>query len=95
MILRCAALIALLVATALSAAGCDGARCDVYAGNPGACNNFVGYTWNGSTCVAQMGCLCEGNGCPGVYQDLVTCQDSHRTCGVDDAATAADVTTTE
>jgi hypothetical protein len=79
----------LSVSIALSAGvfgGCNGASCEPYAGNPGACNNFVGYTWNGTACVAQAGCLCEGDGCPGVYADLSTCQSAHTLCGVDGAS---------
>ncbi|MEI8258005.1 MAG: hypothetical protein WCJ30_20200, partial [Deltaproteobacteria bacterium] len=63
----------------------NGASCEPYAGNPGACHNFVGYTWNGRACVAQAGCLCEGDGCPGVYQDLPSCNRDHTVCSTDGA----------
>lgn len=81
------ALSSLVVMVALEACG-NGARCEPYTGDPGACHNFVGYTWNGRACVSQAGCLCEGDGCPGVYQDLPSCNRDHVVCFTDSATDA-------
>jgi len=71
------------------AGGCKSSTgCEAYAGDPGHCNNFVGYTWNGSACVVQNGCLCEGASCPGVYADLSACQTAFRMCAVPDGASS-------
>jgi hypothetical protein len=85
---RTLALAAALFAAASSLTACTNASCEPYAGNPGACNNFVGYTWNGTRCAAQNGCLCEANGCPGVYPDLASCQNDHQVCVMDSASDA-------
>jgi hypothetical protein len=82
---RALAFVVVVAATSVSACN-SGESCERYAGDAGACNNFVGYTWNGTQCVNQSGCLCEGNGCPGVYQDLSSCQNDHRMCASDAAS---------
>ncbi len=90
MILRSLVLaVSSLVATAALGACGNGASCEAYSGDPGACHNFVGYTWNGRACVAQAGCLCEGDGCPGVYADLPSCNRDHTVCWTDSATDTA------
>jgi hypothetical protein len=89
---RALALVVLVAAAAWSSAACSNPGCEPYSGNAGACNNFVGYTWNGSRCVPQRGCLCEGDQCPGVYAQLTTCEAEHQMCLMD---SSSDVTVSQ
>jgi hypothetical protein len=85
---RALALAAALFAAGSSLTACTNASCEPYAGNPGACNNFAGYTWNGSRCVIQNGCDCAIVACPGVYSSLMSCQNDHQMCVMDSASDA-------
>lgn len=46
----------------------------------GPCDGYLGVTWNGSACVPQTGCLCEGE-CEGLYVDADECTEAHAHCG--------------
>ncbi len=46
----------------------------------GRCDLFLGYAWNGRTCVGLGGCRCVGADCPSLYRDMRQCLAAHAGC---------------
>lgn len=46
----------------------------------GACDLFLGYTWDGQRCVGISGCSCKGADCDKLYEDLGACRKAHAHC---------------
>lgn len=42
------------------------------------CNVVQGWGWDGTKCVAIVGCLCEGSDCRALLADQTACQDAYR-----------------
>lgn len=69
-------------AGAIDAGSIDaGLRCDpMDARGEGLCDLFLGYAWNGTTCVGQSGCRCTGADCGRLFRDPRACIDSYAAC---------------
>lgn len=46
----------------------------------GGCEPAPFFVWNGSSCVPETGCSCEGTDCDSVYPSEERCSEAHRTC---------------
>ncbi len=46
----------------------------------GECNCFIGFSWNGSSCVGLSGCSCAGDDCDRLTTSLADCQAQHDEC---------------
>lgn len=46
----------------------------------GPCDCFLGYSWNGSACVALADCFCEGADCNKLHRSQDDCQAVHANC---------------
>jgi hypothetical protein len=49
----------------------------------GGCEPAPVYFWNGSECVGQSGCSCEGADCDAVFPNQADCEASYASCGGD------------
>jgi hypothetical protein len=63
---------------------CDGqvpSSCDpMDAGGVGMCEMFMGYKWNGTSCVGLSGCSCAGADCGKLVLDKASCEQAHEQC---------------
>jgi hypothetical protein len=46
----------------------------------GGCLCFLGYAWNGSSCVGLADCFCEGADCDKLTMDKAECEVAHAQC---------------
>ncbi len=46
----------------------------------GACDLFLGYAWNGSTCVSLSGCSCSGAACRSLFSTPEACRAAYPSC---------------
>jgi hypothetical protein len=46
----------------------------------GLCDRFLGYAWNGSSCVGLSGCSCEGSDCRALFSSLEACRAAYIRC---------------
>jgi hypothetical protein len=46
----------------------------------GGCEPAPVYFWNGSACVGQSGCSCEGSDCDAVFPSQAACETSYASC---------------
>jgi hypothetical protein len=49
----------------------------------GDCGYFMGWGWDGSKCVAIVGCACDGSDCVTLLRDEFTCSVAFQTCSRD------------
>lgn len=49
----------------------------------GLCDLFLGFAWNGNTCVGQSGCRCVGADCARLFRDPMSCVAAYRACLLD------------
>ena len=49
----------------------------------GMCLAFFGYAWNGTECVGQSGCSCEGSDCGSLPMNPIDCEKAHQDCNAD------------
>jgi hypothetical protein len=47
-----------------------------------ACNNVLGWAWNGSKCIAVVGCSCVGSGCGDLLPVQSACRAAYAHCSV-------------
>jgi hypothetical protein len=46
----------------------------------GACDLWLGYVWNGTSCESLSGCSCVGADCSALTMDLMACESAHAGC---------------
>ncbi len=46
----------------------------------GACDLFLGYAWNGTSCVSLSGCSCTGAACRSLYSTPEACRAAYPSC---------------
>jgi hypothetical protein len=56
----------------------------------GDCSRLFGWAWNGSKCVAIVGCVCRGSDCPGLFLDPGLCLSFDELCSPDAASRFTD-----
>lgn len=49
----------------------------------GDCNDFLGWAWDGTACIAVVGCLCQGSDCGTLLVSSFDCVSTFLPCGGD------------